>query len=87
MKQDLNVQITTVINKKREISIMATGKVKWYNDAKGYGFIETKEGQDVFVHRSGLSVSYLGLEPGQTVEFQTKNGEKGLVAFDVKLIK
>jgi len=86
MKRDRNVRIITVINKKRKGSIMATGKVKWYNDAKGYGFIETKEGQDVFVHRSGLSVSYLGLEPGQKVEFQTKSGEKGLVAFDVKLI-
>lgn len=64
---------------------MATGKVKWYNESKGYGFIETEEGNDVFVHRSGLSVSYLGLEQGQKVEFQTKSGEKGLVAFDVKL--
>jgi len=65
---------------------MATGKVKWYNGSKGYGFIETNDGQDVFVHRSGLSVSYLGLEPGQKVEFETKKGEKGLVAFDVKLV-
>jgi CspA family cold shock protein len=64
---------------------MATGKVKWYNESKGYGFIETEGGEDVFVHRSGLSISYLGLEPGQKVEFQTKSGQKGLVAFDVKL--
>jgi CspA family cold shock protein len=66
---------------------MATGKVKWYNESRGYGFIETEEGDDVFVHRSGLSISYLGLEPGQKVEFKTKSGQKGLVAFDVKLTK
>ena len=87
MKRNQNVQIIIVINTKTNTNIMATGKVKWYNESKGYGFIETEEGQDVFVHRSGLSVSYLGLEQGQKVEFQTKSGEKGLVAFDVKLTK
>ena len=65
---------------------MATGKVKWYNDIKGYGFIETDEGKDVFVHRSGLSRSYLGLETGQKVEYETKDGERGLMAINVKLI-
>ena len=65
---------------------MATGRVKWYNEIKGYGFIETEEGEDIFVHRSGLSRTYLGLETGQKVEFEKKEGDKGLIAVNVKSI-
>lgn len=63
---------------------MTKGKVKWYNDTKGFGFIETEEGQDVFVHRSGLVSPFSGLSNEQEVSFDIKQGDKGLVAFNVK---
>ncbi len=63
---------------------MTKGKVKWYNEVKGFGFIETENGEDIFVHRTGISDSYGGLQPDQTVEFETKQGDRGLVAINVK---
>jgi cold shock protein len=63
---------------------MKTGKVKFFNATKGFGFIEAEEGKDIFFHRSGLSNAYLELETGQEVEFETKSGDKGVVAVNVK---
>ena len=63
---------------------MSKGKVKWYNEAKGFGFIASSDGKDIFVHRSGLIDPYAGLETDQEVEFETKQGEKGPIAFKVK---
>jgi len=63
---------------------MAKGKVKWYNEIKGFGFIESENSKDIFVHRSGLKHSFDGLQEGQEVEFEVKEGEKGPVAFNVK---
>ncbi len=65
---------------------MPKGKVKWYNDIKGYGFIESETGEDIFIHRSDLDKSYLGLEQGQLVEFEIKKGHKGLAACNVKFL-
>lgn len=65
---------------------MAKGKVKWYNEVKGFGFIESETGQDIFVHRSGLSNSHSRLQPDQEVTFETKQGDKGLVAINVKSV-
>jgi CspA family cold shock protein len=64
---------------------MTKGKVKWYNEAKGFGFIESENGEDIFVHRTGLINSNDGLQPDQEVVFETKQGEKGLAAINVKL--
>lgn len=63
---------------------MTKGKVKWYSEVKGFGFIESENGEDIFVHRTGLDSSYEGLQPEQEVTFETKSGEKGVFATNVK---
>ena len=61
-----------------------TGTVKWFNDAKGFGFIERDNGKDVFVHYSAISGDgYRSLEEGQRVEFTVVEGQKGPQAQDV----
>ena len=64
---------------------MTNGKEKWYNEIKGFGFIESENGDDIFVHRTGLSGSYRELQPEQEVVFEIKQGDKGLFATNVKL--
>lgn len=60
------------------------GTVKWFNAAKGYGFIQRQTGDDVFVHFSAIqSQGYRSLEEGQAVEFSVRKGPKGLQAEDV----
>lgn len=60
---------------------MSLGRVKWFNDAKGYGFIETSDGKDVFVHYSAIAMDgYKSLAEGQQVEFDSVEGAKGLQA-------
>ncbi len=57
---------------------MAKGKVKWFNNQKGFGFITTDSGQDVFVHHSEIQgEGYKSLEEGQAVEFEIVKGPKG----------
>ena len=64
-----------------------TGTVKWFNGAKGYGFIEREEGDDVFVHYSAIrGDGYRNLEEGQNVEFNIEQGRKGLQATDVTVL-
>ena len=66
---------------------IAQGHVKWFNDAKGYGFIARENGPDVFVHYSAIqSTGYRSLEEGQAVEFEVTAGPKGEQAQDVKLV-
>jgi CspA family cold shock protein len=60
------------------------GKVKWYNEVKGYGFIESESGENIFVHRTGLYSSFAGLQTDQQVVFETKQGNKGLIAVNVQ---
>ncbi|PYV38318.1 MAG: cold-shock protein [Acidobacteria bacterium] len=60
------------------------GTVKWFNDAKGYGFIQRESGQDVFVHHSSIQqAGFKSLSEGQAVEFTVAKGPKGLQAQDV----
>lgn len=63
---------------------MARGKIKWFNDAKGYGFIEQESGDDVFVHFSAIQMDgFKTLAEGQVVEFEIQTGNKGLHAANV----
>jgi len=63
---------------------MTTGKIKWFNDNKGYGFISQEGGPDVFVHFSAIEMDgFKTLKEGQDVEFEMTNGDKGLQAIKV----
>lgn len=63
---------------------MKTGKVKWFNAKKGYGFICDEDGADVFVHFSALNMEgFKVLEEGDTVEYEVVDGEKGSQATNV----
>ncbi len=64
---------------------MAEGKVKWFNEQKGFGFIEKDEGGDVFVHFSAIQGSgFKTLQEGQRVSFDITQGQKGPAAENVK---
>jgi CspA family cold shock protein len=64
-----------------------TGTVKWFNDDKGFGFIERESGEDVFVHFSSIrGDGYKSLNDGQKVEFTVGQGQKGPQALDVTVV-
>jgi len=66
---------------------MANGTVKWFDDRKGYGFIEQEDGSDVFVHHSGINSSgFRSLNEGDRVTFDVEQGKKGLAAVNVTVV-
>jgi CspA family cold shock protein len=66
---------------------MANGIVKWFDDRKGYGFIEQEDGTDVFVHHSGINATgFKSLSEGDNVTFTVEQGQKGPAAVNVTKI-
>jgi CspA family cold shock protein len=71
----------------RRVGAVARGKVKWFSNQKGYGFITPENGKDVFVHFSAIQgEGYKSLEEGQEVEFEIENGPKGEQAVRVSRV-
>jgi CspA family cold shock protein len=66
---------------------MANGSVKWFDDRKGYGFIEQEDGSDVFVHHSGINATgFKSLREGDRVTFDIEQGKKGPAAVNVTVV-
>jgi CspA family cold shock protein len=72
---------------REEDVIMINGTVKWFNDRKGFGFIEQADGPDVFVHHSAINTSgFRSLNEGDRVTFDIEQGQKGPAAANVTLV-
>jgi CspA family cold shock protein len=66
---------------------MANGTVKWFNESKGFGFIEQEDGEDVFVHHSSINATgFKNLNEGDNVTFNIEQGQKGLAAVNVTVV-
>jgi CspA family cold shock protein len=74
-----------LIERNTSINMAEQGTVKWFNDAKGYGFISRQNGEDVFVHFSAIQAGgFKSLQEGQTVQFDVTKGPKGWQAENVQ---
>jgi len=71
----------------KEVGIVATGTVKWFNESKGYGFITSDEGGDVFAHFSAIKGDgFRTLAEGERVSFEVEEGDKGPKAVDIERV-
>ena len=75
-----------VTNAENVTNQVMKGTVKWYDAVKGFGFIQSEDNKDLFVHRSGVKDNVFSLEAGQSVEFEIKESDKGPVAFNVEVV-
>lgn len=81
------LQFATLKFLRKEDAIMINGTVKWFNDRKGFGFIERESGDDVFVHHSAINANgFRSLSEGDRVSFDVEQGQKGLSAVNVTVI-
>ena len=70
---------------RKEVSALAEGVVKWFNERRGYGFIQQEEGQDIFVHYSSINTpGFKTLVEGERVSFDVEDGDRGPVAKNVQ---
>ena len=84
---DFRVGLASPKGGEKHVAERETGTVKWFNSAKGFGFIVRDQGEDIFVHYSAISGDgYRTLEEGQRVEFSIGQGEKGPQARDVTIL-
>jgi len=85
LPREVRLNFSATFNQKEQATFMETGTVKWFNDAKGYGFISRQNGEDVFVHFSAIQASgFRSLQEGQQVQFDVVKGPKGWQAENVK---
>jgi cold shock protein len=83
----VGTRVRITMESKWEVHFMEEGTVKWFNAAKGYGFIQREQGEDVFVHyRSILGDGFKTLNQGDKVQFEVEQGPKGLQAKNVKKV-
>jgi CspA family cold shock protein len=68
------------------VSAVPTGKVKWYDSEKGFGFLATEEGDEVFLHASALPAGVESVKPGTRLEFGVADGKRGPQALSVRLL-
>jgi CspA family cold shock protein len=81
------MRISSLAARKGDSPVKTSGTVKWFNDAKGFGFITTEAGEDVFVHFSAIqSQGFRSLAEGANVEFEVTKGPKGLQASNVFVV-
>ena len=71
----------------RKENTVPTGKVKWYDTEKGFGFLQTDEGEEVFLHASALPAGTLALKNGTRCEFGVADGKRGMQALSVRVIE